>query len=149
MHHGLKGARIEPGRASIKHLYLELAPLQINLVDRADLNFASCAGRHFFRYGNNVVVVKVQAGHGKVALGFRRLFFDGQRPVVLVEFDNAVRLGARNLVGKNCCSINICVPAEGVAQTRPVKNVVAKDEGHLVVTDKIFANDEGLCEAVG
>ena len=45
--------------------------------------------------------------------------------------------------------VDVGVVPQDAAETPAVENVVAQDEGHLVVADEFFAEDESLGEPVG
>ncbi len=59
-------AGIQPGHAPAQHLYLQLAFIQVAPVNVRDFNFAAWGGFQLLRIANDVVVLEVNARHGKV-----------------------------------------------------------------------------------
>ena len=93
--------------------------------------------------------VEVQAGHGEIGSGIGRLLLEADHAVLLVEFHHTVALGIADVVGVDHGSVDVGVVPQDAAETPAVKDVVAQHEGHLVVADEFFAEDESLGEPIG
>ena len=82
------GARIEPGIATLHDLHMELALLQIRLIDTGDFQLATGAGLHRFGNVDHLFVVKVQSGDCIAGFGLRRFFFDADGLSRFIKFDD-------------------------------------------------------------
>ena len=93
LHHRGVGAGVEPRGAAVEHGDGQLAPPQVLVVDRGDLQLAAGARLDLRGDLDDLVVVEVEAGDGVGALRPRRLLLDGDDPAVVVELHDAVLLG--------------------------------------------------------
>ncbi len=144
------GPGVEPGDAAAHRLDAQLAVGEVCAVDVGDLELA--ARRRFERLGDgdDVCVVKVQARDGPVATGFCGFFLNRKRLHRLVEFDDAVALRVRNLVGEDSgAGLVLDSAVEKSGQVVAVEDVVAEDEADGGVADEGVANGEGLGDAFG
>lgn len=91
---GFMGTGMEPGKAAVEQLHLQIAAFEVSLVDGGDFQFT--AGRGLYPTGNahHVVVVEIQAGDCVVTLWLGRFFFDGGHTSFFVEgyYPKALRI---------------------------------------------------------
>lgn len=86
---GVHRAGVEPGVAAAQQLDVQLALVEIHLVQRRDLQLSAGAGLDLLGHFDNVAVVEVQARDRVVALGVSRLFLNVGGVAVLVKRDDA------------------------------------------------------------
>mgnify|MGYP000172639273 CR=1 FL=1 len=147
---GVVRAGIEPGVAAAHGLDVELVAREVSLIDVGDLELAARAGLEVFGDVDDAVVVEVEAGDGVAALGLDGLLFEADGAAVLVEFDDAVALGIVHRVGEDGGAVAAGAGgAQAAGEVVAVEEVVAEHEGAGAVADEVFADDEGLGEAVG
>ncbi len=97
-------ARIQPSVATLHDLHIELPTLQIGLVDGGDFQLAPRAGFDGFGNVDNLVVVKVQAGHRIIAFGLQWLFFNAGCASLRIKSDHTVAFWVLHMVGKHGCT---------------------------------------------
>lgn len=104
---GVVRAGIEPGVAAAHGLDMELVAREVGLVDVGDLELT--AGRRLYRLGDrdDVLVVEIEARHGKVGLWLDWLLLEAHGLTLLVELDDAVALGVADIVGKDRRAIRL------------------------------------------
>jgi len=95
------GAGVEPGVAAPHDLHIELAPVQVGLVDSGDFQLASGTGFDGLGDVDHLAVVKIQTGDGVAALRLERFFFNAVGLAVFIKGDDAVALGVLYMVGKD------------------------------------------------
>ena len=82
-------------------------------------------------------------------LGF---FLHAQHLAVLVEFHDAKALGILHIVAKHrAAALILCIGGSGLedlGEAVAVENIIPQDHGAAVVANELFAQDEGLCQAV-
>ena len=78
-----------------------------------------------------------------------RLLFDAQGPAPRVEFDHAITLRVRNVVGEHGgAAVRAGGGLEQGAQPAAVEYVVPEDKGAGIGPDEVAANDEGLRQSL-
>ena len=115
------GTGVEPGKATLQGLYLELLLGEVLLVDGGDFQFST--GRGFDVLGNldHAVGIEVETHHGVVGFGLGRLLLDAQAVALAVELCHSIALG--------------------------IVDIVAKDRGQSVVLSILYALLEQAAEA--
>ena len=142
-------AGVQPGVAALHDLHVELAQVQVGLVDGSDFQLAPGAGLDRLGDVHDLLVVEVQAGDSIVAFGLERLFLDAAGFAVVIEGHDAIAFGVLHMVGKHCGTARLRL---GLGQQRhkvmAVKDVVAQHQRAWIVSDKVFADEKGLRQAV-
>ncbi len=143
------GAGVEPGVAAAHDLDVELAQLEVALVDVGDLELAARRRLDVGRDVADLAVVEVQARDRVVALGHLGLFLDAEGAEVTVEFDHAIALGVVHMIGKHAGALGARIGiAQLLGQVMAVEDVVAQHQRARAVVDEVLADDEGLGQAV-
>ncbi|MNF86875.1 hypothetical protein D3C84_693250 [compost metagenome] len=144
------GTGVQPGEAAAEQFDIEVAALQVHLVDAGDFQLAPSGRPHLPGDLHHAVVVEVQAGDGELGLGLERLFLDGDRMLLVIELDHTKALRVLHLIAEHGGAF---LAPGGLEQHEPealtVENVVAEHQAHRVGADELFANEEGLRQAVG
>jgi hypothetical protein len=143
-------AGVQPGVAAPHDLDVELALLQVGVVDGGDLQLAARAGLDRLGDVHHLAVVKVQPGDGVVAARLFGLFLDADGAPAGVELDHAVALGVVHVVGKHrgALAARVGIGQQGL-EVVAVEQVVAQHQRAGRAADKALADDEGLRQAVG
>ena len=141
------GAGVEPDVTVAQGHDLELATIEILLVDGRDLEFTTIARLNVLGDLHHVVVVEVEPDDCVVGLGGAGLLFDRDGAHVLIELHHPVSLGIVHVIGEHDASVGIDAGFECLTEVLAVEDVVSQDERDLVVTDKFLADDERLREA--
>lgn len=146
---GIEGSGVQPGEAPAQQFDAQVAAFQVGLIDAGDFQLSPVAGFYLFGDVNYIVVVEVEAGYGVIGFRVGRLFFDGDGSVVVIKLHYAEALRVGYLVAEYGGAL---FPLGGglqhVAQALAVVDVVAEYQAYAVIADEIFADDEGLGEAV-
>src|ERR1035437_9361781 len=108
----LERAGVEPGRAAWQDGDVQVAALQVVLVDPGDLELAAVAGRQVRGDLDDVVVVEVEPGDRIARLGLGRLLLDGEHRAVLVELHHVVGARLRDVVGEHVAALELSLPAQ-------------------------------------
>ncbi|MDT4861586.1 hypothetical protein FQZ97_961970 [compost metagenome] len=143
------GAGIQPGETTAKALDAQVAVLEVGIVDVGDFQLAP--GGRFDRLGDldHIVVVEVQAGHCVAGLWLLGFLFDGNRVALAVELDHAKALGVVHPVAEDGRTTGMARRAlELLGEVLAVEDVVAKDQAYGILANELFANQEGLSQAV-
>ena len=143
-------AGIEPGKSPAQRLHEEIAPAEILVVDTGDLELAPRGRLHVSRDLHDVVVVEIKPRHRVVGLRALRLLLDGDRPPVLVEFNDAVLSRIFHVIAEDRRALlplrrRPKHPGEALA----VEDIVAQHQRDPVVSDEIGAENEGFRQSVG
>lgn len=145
---GVVGAGVEPGVASAHGLDVELVAREVGLVDVGDLEFT--ARRWLYRLGDrdDVLVVEIEARHGKIGLWLGWLFLEAHGLAPLVEFDDAVALGVADVVGKDRRAVRLRGRAlHHDSEVGAIEDVVAQDERTALTCKELLSDQECLCES--
>ena len=140
------------GGASAEEFDVEIAAFEVEAVEVGDLQFTAFRGLEAAGEGDDIGVVKVDAGYGVVGLGLRGFFFEGNNAAVGGEFDDAVALRVCDMITENGRAGGAAAGAlQGLHEVVAVEEIVAEDEGGgLVLEESNVARDvEGLRETVG
>ena len=102
---------------------------------------------------NHVVGIEVEAGHGVIRLGLGWLLLDAGGVAMLIESHNTEAVGILDGMGKDSGRV-LCFGAchsrlEHGGEALAVEDVVAQHQASSVIADKLLADDEGLCQALG
>ena len=133
-------------------LDVQLALVEIHLVQRRDFQLPAGAGLDLLGHFDNIAVVEVQARDRVVALGVSGLFLNVGGVAVLVERDDAETLGVVDVVAKDGAAAIGSVGGgifQALGEARAVEDVVAQDHGAAVVANELLAQDKRLGQAVG
>ena len=133
-------------------LDVQLALVEIHLVQRRNLQLPAGAGLDLLGHFDNVAVVEVQARDRVVALGVSGLFLNVGGVAVLVKRDDAETLGVVDVVAKDGAAAIGSVGGgilQALGEARAVEDVVAQDHGAAVVANELLAQDKRLGQAVG
>ncbi|MNZ90986.1 hypothetical protein D3C78_1099590 [compost metagenome] len=143
------GAGIQPGEAPPEQFDVEVTTFQVSLVDAGYLQLAPCRRLHDFGDLHYIVVVEVQAGDRIVGFGLEGFFFDGYGSLVGIELDHTEALRILDLVPEHRGAL---LALDGLAQhgaeALSVEDVVAQHQADRVAADELFADDEGLSQAI-
>ena len=143
------GPGVEPGVATAHDFDVEFALFEIQTVEISNFQLTARRWRETFRQFNDLVVVKVQAGHRVVGFRGRRLFFETEHLAGCVKFGDTVALRILNMIGKNTCTLRAGIgTGQQLVEFMAVEDVVAEHQGGEIVADELFANDEGLGETI-
>lgn len=141
------GAGVEPDVTVAQGHDLELAALEVLLVDGCDFEFATIARLNVLGDLHHVVVVEVEPDDCVVGFGGAGLLFDRDGAHVLIELHHPISLGIIHVVGEHDASVGVDAGFECLTEVLAVEDVVSQDERDLVVTDEFLADDERLREA--
>ena len=147
----LHGAGVQPRVAAAEGDHGQRPLLQVHLVERGDLQLAAGRGLHPMGLGCHVARVEVQAGDGVGALGLGGFLLDGDGPALPVELHDAEALGVVHVVAEDrgAARLGVLDGARQVArQAVAVEDVVAQHERAGLAADELFADGEGLRQAV-
>ena len=145
---GVVCAGVEPGVAAAHGLDVELVAREVGLVDVGDLEFT--AGRRLYRLRDidDILVVEIEARHGKVGLWLGWLFLEAHGLAFLVELDDAVALGVADVVGKDRRAVRLRGRAlHHDGEVGAVEDVVAEHERTALACEELLADQECLCES--
>ena len=143
------GAGVEPGETATEALDIQVAALEVGIVDVGDLQLAAWRGLDRLGDLDHVVVIEVQTGHGVAGLRLGWLFLDGQRLAGLVEIDHAEALRVLDPVAEYRGAFFLRRGAlQFLGEVLAMENVVAEDQTHRVIADEFFTNQEGLGQTV-
>ena len=142
-------AGVQPGGAAPEQLDLQPAGLEVEAVEVRDLQFAALGRLQLARQGDDLRVVKIQAGNGVVRLGLDGLLLQREHAAVRGELDDAVALGVGHVITEDRGAAGPGAGGlEGVGQLVPVKKIVAEDQRGGRVADVVGPDQKGLGEAV-
>src|SRR5579872_1087999 len=146
----LGSSRVEPGETAPALLDAKLMPIHVFPVHVGYFQFT--AGRGFERFGNlqNLIVVKIKARYGQIRSGAGWFLFDRDRPALLIELDDAVGFCVAHVVGKHRGAVRLAGgAAQKFLQSRTVKNVIAENQGRVVASDELAADQKRLRQTPG
>ena len=143
------GARIQPGKSAPQQFHLQIAALQIHLVQGGDLQLAAFRRLDVLRHLHHIVVVEVEPGHRPVRFRLQRFLLDGQRLKVLVELHHPEALRIQHLITKHRGTGGLRrrrfqLFTEALAKV----DIIPQHQGAGIVADKLLANDKGLRQTV-
>ena len=96
-----------------------------------------------------MLIIKIQARHRVIGLGLQRFFFDADGALLFIKRHHAIALGVGHMVGKHSCALlGLVGTVQLFDQVVTIKNIVAQHQSAGLVVDKIFADGEGLRQAV-
>ena len=146
---GVMGAGVEPGVAAAHGLDVELVAREVGLVDVGNLELT--AGRRLYRLRDidDILVVEIEARHGKIRLWLGWLFLEAHGLAFLVELDDAVALGVADVVGKDRRAVRLRGRAlHHDGEVGAVEDVVAEHERTALACEELLADQECLCESL-
>ncbi len=145
----LVGACIEPGIAALEDLHVQLALLQIGLVDSGDFQLAAGAGLDRFGDIDHLAVVEIEAGDGVITFRLRRLFLNADRLAAFVERHHAVTFRILHVVSEHGATLLLTIRiAKQRGEIVTVEDVIAEHKRAGGVADKVFTDDESLREPI-
>ncbi|KRH79045.1 hypothetical protein FERRO_01060 [Ferrovum sp. JA12] len=143
-------AGVQPGEAAAHGLHIQLALLKVGLVHAGDFQLAPGTGFHDLGNVNHLLVVKVQASDGVVALWGLGLFFDADGLALGVELHHAVTLRVLHVVGEHGCAAGLCIGRlEQGLEIVTVVDVIAQHQSAGMGANERFPDEESLCQPVG
>ena len=80
---------------------MQIPSAKICIIDGCDLDLPTCGRLDVFRNLHHVVIVKVKSRHRVIGLRMLRLFLDGQRLAVLIEFHDAVLSRVSDIIAED------------------------------------------------
>lgn len=145
---GVVGAGVKPGVAAAHGLDVELVAREVGLVDVGDLELTACRRLYRLRDIDDVLVVEIEARHGKVGLWLGWLFLEAHSLAFLVELDDAVALGVADVVGKDRRAVRLRGRAlHHDSKVGPVEDIVAQDERTALAREEFLTDQERLRKA--
>ena len=141
-------AGVQPRKATRQPLHAQFSPPQIRDIQIRDLQLA--ARRRLLRLGqrHHFVVKNVEAGDGVIALGQFGFLLNRNRLAVRVELHHPVALRVVDVItenGRPAIELRKRL-AENIAA---IKDIIAENQRHVVVTNKRFRNQKRLRDAGG
>ena len=115
-------------------------------------NFQLAARRRLEVPGDldDLVVEKIQSGHGERRFRVCRLLFEPDGTPLGVKLDDAVALGIADLIAKDRRPLPLCGRTlERLGKPGAIKDVVAKRQRDGALADKLATDDERLRQAIG
>src|ERR1039458_1158770 len=100
-HQGFVSARVQPGHASSHDHDFQLAVFQICLVYVGNLQLPSRTRLQRLGDFDNLIVVKIKAGHGVTRFRVLRLLFNAESAPGAIEFHNSIPFGIVHGIGKH------------------------------------------------
>jgi hypothetical protein len=140
-------AGVQPGKTAIKPVNAQVTPPQIGKVHIGNLQFAARRRLQIFGDAHHIVIVKINARDGVIALWFFGLFFNGDGAAI-VKLDDAVTLRVIHVITENRRA-GFEFREDAVKRIAAVKDVITQDERDLVFAHKGFGNDKGLGNTAG
>src|SRR5579871_5497293 len=144
------GPRVEPGIASTEPHDMNIAALQVPLVEIGDLKLAACRWLQLSRHFDGTSVIKIEPGHGIVRCRRLRLLNDPEWPVFGVKLNNPIALGIIYPAGENGRPLRLeRRVAQQRAQIVTVEDVIAEDQCRGPVGEKISTDQKCFGDAAG
>jgi len=144
------GSRVKPCHAAAEELHFEFVLIQVYAVQVRDFQFASGGWLQVLGNLHDVAVVKIETDDGVVGLVLGRFLFQADGLSGFIEGYNAVTLRILHPVTEDEGTVGeLARFFEHFGEAVAVEDVVAKDEADVILTDEIFADDEGLGKAAG
>jgi len=81
--------------------------------------------------------------------GRERLLLERECTSSAIELHDAIGGRIRDAVAEDCGTVQVSEASQSGAEARPVENVVAEDEAHVLVADVLLTDEERLRQAVG
>lgn len=146
---GVVGAGVKPGVAAAHGLDVELVAREVGLVDVGDLELTARRWLYRLRDIDDVLVVEIEARHGKVGLWLGWLLLEAHGLALLVELDDAVALGVADIVGKDRRAVRLRGRAlHHDSEVRAIEDIVAQDERTALARKELLADQECLRESL-
>src|SRR5262245_5471517 len=143
-------AQVEPGHAAAERRDVELAVVEVRLVDVRDLQLAAVRGLEVAGDLHHLLVVEVQARDGPARPRVEWLLLYAERAEVAVELDDAVALRVVDLVGEDIGTfLEAGGAGEEVLEVVAVEEVVAEDQAAGAAGEEFVPDEERLGDAVG
>lgn len=146
---GVVRAGVEPGIAAAHGLDMEVMAREVGLVDIGNLELTARRWLYRLRDRDDVLVVEIEARHGKIGLWLGRFLLEAHGLAPLVEFDDAVALGVADVVGKDRRAVRLRGRAlHHDGEVGAVEDVVAQDERTALACEELLADQECLRESL-
>ena len=143
------GSSIQPGKTTAHEFHREITTLQIYLVNICDFKLSTRTWFDVFSNFDHIIVIEVKSCHRKVRLRMFWFFFDRDGIHLIIELNHTKTFWVFDLVSKDSRPFFFCFcPLQHCCQAIPMENIVPKNKGYMIVTDKVFPNDEGLGQAI-
>src|SRR5271165_5335451 len=146
----LHSAGVKPGESSAEDFNPELLALEINPIDIGDLQFTAGRGSHCSGDIKDLIIIEVQPGYRVVRSRTSRFFLDRKNVAFDIELDNAIALGILDRIGEDRCSVGLVARAlQHPLESLAVEDVISQDQGDVVHTDELPANEKCLGQSTG
>src|SRR5690606_34498605 len=100
-------------------------------------------------YFYNLIVVKINSRYCIIGFGVGWFFFNGNGFSVFVKLHYPVPLWVMDMIGIHNSTIRITILLEQFTKTRSVKNVISKNQGYFISSDKFCPYDKSLSQPIG
>src|SRR5271157_5096338 len=146
----LHSAGVKPGESSAEDFNPELLALEINPIDIGDLEFTTGRRTHCSGDIEDLIIIEVQPGYRVVRFRASRFFLDRKNAAFDIELDNAIALGILDRIGEDRCSAGLVARAfQHPLESLAVEDVVSQDQGDVVFTYELPANEKCLGQSTG
>ncbi len=118
------GAGVEPGHAAAEQFHVQRFLFEVEQIEICDFKFAACRWTQAPAKIDNLLVVNIETGHGKMTFRLFRFFFETNSTSIRAELHHAVTLRITHLITENATA---AFDRQGlpVKVKFPVENVVA------------------------
>ena len=118
---------------------MQIAALQVQIVDVGNFQFPTSGGFHLFRDIHYVGVVEIEAGHCEVGFGLPWLLFNAENPLTFVKLHHAVSMRIADMIAENGCPrISLHGGLQKSSHPLPKENIVSKHKADIVAANEIF-----------
>ena len=141
---------VEPCNSTSHQFHMQIATLQVQIVDISNFQLPTSGGFHLFRDIHYASVVEIEAGHSKIGFRFLGLFFNTDNPLAFVKLHHAVSMRIADVIAENgrpCISLHGSI--QKISHPLPKENIVSKHKADIVAANKIFGQQKGLRQPVG
>ena len=129
---------------------MQIATLQVQIVDISNFQLPTSGGFHLFRDIHYASVVEIEAGHSKIGFRFLGFFFNTVNPLAFVKLHHAVSMRIADVIAENgrpCISLHGSI--QKISHPLPKENIVSKHKADIVAANKIFGQQKGLRQPFG
>lgn len=147
---GFVSASIQPSEATAKHFYIKALVCKVGAVYIGNFQLATRGRFNALGYINYAIVVEIKARHCIAGFWLSWFFFDADGTAAGIELHYAKALWVGYVIAKYSCTFTARSGGMEVGgEVLAIKNIIAEDQAAIVITDKVFANNKGLGQAIG
>ncbi|MNT57316.1 hypothetical protein D3C72_1946780 [compost metagenome] len=95
------GTSVQPREASTQYTDMQIAALQVSVVDVGNFEFTTMGRLHLLRDPHHIVVVEIKAGDGVIGFRMQGLFFDRNGFTIVIKLNHTKTLGVRYVVAED------------------------------------------------